>query len=213
MLPLPWQHLLPAPSKQLFRGADVVLMQEVFRTPSALVRDPLLRLAATAGTHWAWAAPTPPRPKHCITDSGLAAAGTRGAWAPRVVAFEALPAGRHSDARAHKGVAVFAMACGLRLATTHLQASYNAAHEAADDTLRLAQFGHAVRAAARRRRAAACAVEAARKPSSAAPASPSASRDSARRRASASSSPDDDSAVASVDTAARTCFICPRDSG
>lgn len=128
---------------------DYLVMQELFRQPWApVVNDTctdLLLAASGEGFAMGVVAVVPHPTSSCAkaTDSGLAVASVgRSAGVPvHCVAFMPLTALHSFDRLADKGVAVFDVHGGaLRVATTHLQASYQPRHLAADNALRRAQF-------------------------------------------------------------------------
>ncbi len=127
----------------LFAGADVLLLQEAFRVPASLHADPIALLDQWAPRGTTYAAVAAPLDAFMCTDCGLAAA----ALAPwQCVFVSARPFGRakYVDSFARKGVVVFELSGGLRLANVHMQASYESALAEADDALRVAQFQEAV---------------------------------------------------------------------
>lgn len=122
----------------LFDGVDVVLFQELFRRPRILGPDPSQLLTKKGGPVQLAVAEVA-TPRGYATDSGLAAAAVHP-WKIRFVAFKPFKKARKADKIAQKGVAVFEINGHIRLATTHLQASYSKLMEPHDDEIRKEQF-------------------------------------------------------------------------
>ena len=143
---LPWRR--PPFAATLFQGADLLLLQEMFRTPSVLCSDPtpaMLRegAAAAAAHRWHAALHAKPQRRGTVTDSGLMGAACQP-WGLAWVAGGSLGGSLFPDSLADKGVAVFEVLwggrpVGLRVATAHLQAGSDAPSAQA----REAQLGHA----------------------------------------------------------------------
>jgi len=131
-----WSARIPP---AVFVGADVVLLQELFRKPSLLGPDAAV---VSSSPRVSFAVPAVAVPIGKLTDSGLAIAGV-GHVAVANLAFRAFAQSVLPDSLANKGVAVFQCSHGLRLATTHMQADYgtNGRSHAA---IRLHQFKEAV---------------------------------------------------------------------
>lgn len=145
-LPLPGirKKMAAAGASALFDGVDYVFMQELFRTPwyakdpAEMMRRPDVAVTGVPVTLSVGS----------VTDSGLAVAATPGRRPASFVAFHRFGTGRGSDALADKGVAVFQLGDNMRVAVTHLQASYRQdgrARHAADEAIRAQQFADAVR--------------------------------------------------------------------
>ena len=139
-----------AAKSSLFDGADVILMQEMFRRAFAGT-DPVKYLLCTLtreGYAATGAVAETPCPAGKFTDGGLAAIGL-GPWHVKYLAFAPFSIGTSVDALATKGVAVFSTCFGIRLATTHLQASYHGnkptkAGAEREEMIRSLQFAEAV---------------------------------------------------------------------
>ena len=138
---LPW--LRPRAHPDLYTGVDGAVFQELFRTPSLLCSD---ALAVVARPGVQLASVTAPQRRGKVIDSGLAAAAV-APWRVASVASSPLPGGENFDAFADKRVAVFAFTHGaarITVATTHLQAFYEAKAGARNQKLRASQFQHAL---------------------------------------------------------------------
>ncbi len=143
----------PRFGETILDGVDVVVMQEAFRKPHAIVKmeavQKIVQLAAakrlqvSVSTTFEEPASLPK-----IVDSGLACVGLRGNDV-RFVAFRPFCVkGMQADILSNKGVAVFDVNKGqLRIATTHFQASYNSSESRnkKQKRIRLRQFHEAVR--------------------------------------------------------------------
>ena len=127
----------------LFAGADVLLLQEAFRVPASLHADPIALLDQWAPPETTYAVVAAPLDAFMCTDGGLAAAAL-APWQCVFVSARPFGRARYVDSFARKGVVVFQLSGGVRLANVHMQASYETAHAAADDALRVAQFQEAV---------------------------------------------------------------------
>jgi len=133
-----------AVEKGIFDNVDVVLMQEVFYRPRWLGIDPLKAFAKRA-PHMSLVRPSHRLPPFTYTSSGLACAATPP-WKVKCVAFDAFDKCGLVDGMSEKGVAVFEVSNGhmrLRVATTHLQASYANCFKAKDNQARVKQFKQA----------------------------------------------------------------------
>ena len=136
---LPW--LRPRAHPDLYKNVDGVVFQELFRTPSLLCSD-ALKVVNQPGVQLA-AVNTPQR-RGKVIDSGLAAAAVQP-WHVEFLASSSLPGGESFDALADKCVAVFAFTHGtarVTVATTHLQAFYDANAATRNQELRSRQFKH-----------------------------------------------------------------------
>lgn len=129
----------------VFKDVDVVLFQEVFYRPWWLGIDPLKALAKRA-PHVHLVRPSHTLPAFTYTSSGLAC-GALPPWTVKCVGFEPFAKCGPIDGMSQKGVAVFELSDGqttLRLATTHLQASYANCLKDRDNQARVKQFKQAV---------------------------------------------------------------------
>jgi hypothetical protein len=139
-------------SPAMFEDADVIVFQEAFRKPHAIVpKEPLaniVNLAGKAGLQITATSTleTVKLPK--VFDSGLACVGLHGNQACFVAFMPFASKGAHFDVLANKGVGIFDINRGqLRVATVHLQASYNgnATRNKTIMDIRLQQFLEAIR--------------------------------------------------------------------
>ncbi len=142
----------------LFRdGVDFVVMQELFRSPWWVCGDTCVGLLRAVHKDAAGGVPA----VGCVavvplattsvakfTDSGLAVASVgpgTDASSAACVAFMPLCGLRSFDRFADKGVAVFELRGGLlRIAVTHMQASYAPNELAADNEVRIREFERGV---------------------------------------------------------------------
>ena len=127
----------------LFADADVLLLQEAFRVPAHLHADPVTLLSQWAPVATTFAVAALPLDVFTCTDCGLAAAAL-APWECTFASARPFRRAKYVDTYARKGVVVFEISGGLRLANVHMQASYTLAQTAADDNLRLLQFQEAV---------------------------------------------------------------------
>jgi len=128
----------------LFKDVDILLMQEVFRTPSLFTMDNLKRLFKTFPCVVSAVAPPNRLSKRKLMDSGLAALSVRSSMPITFVAFHAFTESMSVDKYCEKGAAIFDV-CGFRLCTVHFQASYTE-DQCPDDQegLRIRQFLEAI---------------------------------------------------------------------
>jgi endonuclease/exonuclease/phosphatase family metal-dependent hydrolase len=154
---LPWSGKVRRQAKQavqqgLLRGADVVMLQEVW-APLRWDSDPTCPVTAlvqeAGGTAGAVASFPHKIPMGRVTNSGMCAVAASPGLSVTFLAFEPFTHLTLPDNLAHKGVAVFRITGTRRplvVATTHMQSALTAVSRLYDP-MRLGQFKQIVRAA------------------------------------------------------------------
>ncbi len=129
----------------VFHGVDVLILQEVFRTPSIIMQDNLKEMFKSYPGVQMAVAPNVPLTDGAYLDSGLAAISLHPSIHIACLAFKPfhLKNEKSIDSFSNKGVAIFRIG-KYTIANVHMQSSYGKQLCSMQEGIRLNQFNEAV---------------------------------------------------------------------